>query len=190
MSSDGESTIGGKEQIPDPKTQIELLRKYLRGERRSTYSNPGAIIFVARTSVNKAMEVIYTTGDLRGQRKYNNTEIDEMRAEFRRLEKLFERKNKGENIEREIDAPLSEEQIKEQKKELKTDDIKNPSEAPEIVRIRVLISEATTCYSKRDTGGAKQKFEKVIENFKKAKSEGLDTKDLEVTIKSLSGFFE
>jgi TolA-binding protein len=195
-----ESIIGHKEKPLEPEKQIDFLRRYLRGEKRLTYSNPGAIIFAARVAVDKAMDVVYTIGNLKGQRKYTNYEIDEMRAEFHRLEDLLKRKNSGENIEKEIDdssseknidAPLLEKENEEPKKKAKpAKKAEHLSDIPEIAEIKTLIDDAVAYYSKNSITKANKTFEEAIEKIKKAKSKGIDVTDVEREIKSLNTFFQ
>jgi hypothetical protein len=209
MSFAEESVMGHQEKLMDPENQIDYLRKHLRGEK-THYSNSTTIIAAARIAIIKAVNAVYTTGIQKGRKKYTSLELEQMNVEVDRLEKLLKRKNKGENIENEIDCPVSEEEVGKRRKELKLaenaereidpplPDEKMEEEEEEDKdlqaedtrsQIQTLIDLAVTCFTDGMTNKANRFYKRAIKKIKKAKSGDVDVTDLELTAKSLSSFF-
>jgi cysteinyl-tRNA synthetase len=187
MPLDEKSKMGHGEESLDPQRQIDIFRRYLRGEKNLPYNNPATIIRAARIAIKRAVDILCITGRVKGQRKYTDKDLEEMNAEVNRLEGLLKRKNdKGEDIEREIDGPLSEKESDGQKQKPETAE---NTEMPLTDQIKALINEAVVCYDPQNTHKAKREFEKAIEKLEEARSQGIDVADLELEIKSLSSFF-
>ena len=182
--------IGHKEEPLCPERQMDFLRKHLRGEK-TPYNNPTVIIWAARKAIMNAVNIVHTTGEQKGEKKYTNLELEGMNAEVDRLEKLSKRKNGGENIKQEIDGPIPEEKTDKQKHEpiiFRKPEIS--SDVPEIVKIKALIDDAVDYNTKGNITKANKTFAEAIEMIEKAKLKGIDVKDVEREKKSLGTFFK
>ncbi len=197
MSFAEESVIGHQEKLMDPERQIGFLPKYARGEKDVPYTDYKKAVAAARIAIIKAVNIVHATGKYKGERKYDNLDLEEMNAEVDRLEALLKRKDNGENIEKEIDCPISKEEVDERKKELKaaedmekkidhSDTPEKPStdvtkESDKIIadiqsRIKyaeiLLAAEPGIVIDSKKAG--KQEIEEIQEIIKRAELEGVD----------------
>lgn len=185
MPFDKQTEIGHRERPLQPERQINILRRYLLGKQKLPYNTTSVTIWAAREAIKRAVNILITTGKGKGIRKYSDRDLKEMSDEMDRLEKLLKRKNKGENIEKEIDGPFLETEENEQNEGSETKNIGMLIND----ELRFLLDRAVVYYSEKRRDKANALFLEALQKLEKAKSEGVDTGDLEITIKSLSSFF-